>query len=103
MLQQRLKDIVSDVGRHIKDGNNISEVLLFKDKIANIVSFCFQNNKSIQNILHNTLESILIENENAYSKALAHKIIEEDIKDSEVTIHHLFKLIPNKEKFIRQF
>jgi predicted NAD-dependent protein-ADP-ribosyltransferase YbiA (DUF1768 family) len=79
------------------------KVLLFREKINHIITHCFGNQKQLHNLLQNTLEAVLLEHENSYNNALADKIFEEEVKDSEETVQSLFKLIPNKERFIRTF
>jgi hypothetical protein len=53
---------------------NLHEILHFIGKFTNIIQICFESNKAITNILYNTIEEVLTENEKYYNEMLSRKI-----------------------------
>ena len=77
LLKNRLKDIVRDATSLLDDGQELSKILLFRDKILQMIGYCFDNNKAMVNILYNTLEEILLSKEDKYSQALSNLMLGE--------------------------
>ncbi len=80
MLTARLKDIIKEIKIFLKEGEDISKILFFKEKLSYVISQCFISNKVLQNILYNTIEEVLLDNEKRYSQALADKIFKDEVK-----------------------
>lgn len=63
LLEIRLEEIIKDTANYLKDeGENISKILHFIDLISNIIKQCFDSNRAIINLLHNTIDQVLTEN-----------------------------------------
>ena len=75
---------------------NLREILNFIGKFTNIIQICFDSNKTINNILYNTIEEVLTENEKIYNELLSKRIFRPSEAYNQEILYKLFKLLPNK-------
>lgn len=97
LLEIRLQEIIRDVVKYLKgEEENLSEILNFIAKFTNIIQICFDSNKTINNILYNTIEEVLTENEKVYNELLSKRIFKPSEAYNQEILYKLFKLLPNK-------
>lgn len=95
MLENRLEDIIRDCSKYLKQKSpNLGNILTFICQISKIINQCFDGNKNLINLLNNTIEQLLIEEEKVYNEMLSKQILSGC--DSQDVIFRLFKLVPNK-------